>query len=76
MKTEAVKLELIQWLSNLNDKEVLASMLQFKKNVQKYDWADDLSPEQIKQIEEGLEDIRKGRTVPSKEVWKRYGRKV
>lgn len=76
MKTEAVKLELIQWLSGINDEDVLASILRFKKNVQKYDWADDLTPSQVKQIEEGLEDIRKGRTIPSKEVWKKYGRKV
>lgn len=76
MKTDAVKLELIEWLSGLNDKDVLASMLHFKKNVQKYDWADDLTSEQTKQIEEGLEDIRKGRTVPGKEVWKKYGRKI
>ena len=75
MKTDAAKLELITWLSQLEDKGVLSSLLFLKKSSEAGDWADSLSPEQKNRVEEGLEDIKAGRTVTSEKVWAKYGRK-
>ncbi len=40
-----------------------------------HDWWDDLTEEQIKDIEAGNRDLEAGRVVSSKTVWKKYGRK-
>lgn len=76
MKTDAIKLELIQWLSNIDDEGTLRSILLLKKASQTGDWADDLTAEQRKKIEAGLEDIREGRVISRKKLWQKYGRKV
>lgn len=76
MKTDALKLELIQWLSNIDDEGTLWSLLLLKKASQTGDWADNLTSEQRKKIEAGLEDIRKGRVISRKKLWQKYGRKV
>ncbi len=39
------------------------------------DWWDSLTKEQIASIDKGLEDVKAGRLVSSKEVWEKYGRK-
>ena len=74
MKVDALKLELIQWLSALKDKEVLQSLFFYKNIQQKTDWWDELSEEQLAEINKGIEDIKQGRTISSKEIWKKYGR--
>ena len=75
MSTNALRLELIEWLTQLNDKSLLTSLMQFKKAEEK-DWADDLSDEQIKSLERGLKDIKKGRVISSEALWAKYGRKA
>lgn len=40
----------------------------------KKDWWDNLSNEQLAEINKGIRDIQEGRTVPSSTVWKKYGR--
>ncbi|MBK6627305.1 MAG: hypothetical protein IPJ87_12215 [Flavobacteriales bacterium] len=74
MSTDAMKLELIEWLTRLNDPGVLASLLNWKKASEVKDWYTSLSPEQKASIDRGLADAAAGRTVTSEEVWKRYGR--
>ena len=74
MKTDSIKLELIQWLSSINDKEVLQSLFFYKKIQQKTDWWDELTEEQLEEINKGIADIKQGRTISSKEIWKKYGR--
>lgn len=69
-----MKLELIQWLTQMNDKGLLASLLQFKKANEAADWYDTLSLEQQAAIAEGEADIVAGRVRSSAEVWKKYGR--
>jgi hypothetical protein len=76
MKLDATKIELIEWLTKLDDKAVLSSLLFFKKSTETMDWADDLSPEQRNRVEEGLADIKAGRTVTSEKFWAKYGRKI
>ncbi len=75
MKTDAMKLELFEWLAKTKDEGVLAAMLFLKKSSELPDWFDGLTPEQKSRVEQGIEDYKKGRTVKSKDVWKKYGRK-
>jgi len=74
MGYEALKLELIEWLQKLEDKETIEYLKSVKdsKSVD-HDWWDDLTKEQKKGIERGLKDIDNGRTVPHEEVKRKYG---
>ena len=76
MKSESAKLELIEWLTRIEDKNLLNSLLLFKKSNETLDWDDTLSAENRNLLNEGLTDIRKGRTVSSEKVWSKYGRKA
>lgn len=74
MSTDAMKLELIEWLTKLKDPGLIASLLNWKKASEEEDWYASLSSEQKASIERGLADADAGRTIPSAEVWQRYGR--
>ena len=76
MSTDAIKLELIQWLSRLDDPGLLTSLLQFKKANDAADWYDELTDDQRKAITEGEEDIRAGRVMDSGTFWMKHGRKT
>lgn len=49
------KIELIQWLSSLDDKTIIDKLVQFRKNETK-DWWNTISNEEKISIEKGLED--------------------
>ena len=51
-------MELIQWLSSLEDKKILQSLFFYKDIQQKADWWDELSEEQLKEINKGILDIK------------------
>jgi len=77
MGYEALKLELIEWLTKLEDSETI----EYLKNVKDlkssdHDWWEDLTQEQKKGIEKGLQDIDQGRTVPHEEVKKNMDYKL
>jgi hypothetical protein len=74
MNVATQKLELMQWLASLKDKQTLQALFFFKDIQQKTDWWDELSEEQLAEINKGISDIKAGRTVPSSTVWKKYGR--
>ncbi len=74
MSSDALKLELIQWLSSLEDKKILQSLFFYKDIQQKADWWDELSEEQLKEINKGILDIKAGKVVSSKSIWQKYGR--
>lgn len=51
--------------------------IQVETNIeQTEDWYDELTPEQIKDIEQGLDDLKNGRTYTSEEVRKRIKAKI
>lgn len=75
MSNNALKIELIEWLTKLEDKKLLSSLIQFKQ-AEESDWADSLTNEQIQSLERGLSDINAGRALAGKDMWKRYGRKA
>ena len=74
MKQEAIKLELIEWLSKLEDEETINYLKIVKdSNVSNEDWWNDLTEEQISGIERGLKDADEGRVTSHEEVKKKYG---
>lgn len=68
-----VKEELIHWISDLNDVSVLnfLTSIRMSKHSDKKDWWDSLSSEEIANIEEGLQDIKEGNVISSKDFWSR-----
>lgn len=74
MKSDAIRHELIEWISKLEDQGLLGSLLGIKNATEKADWADTLSPEERRSIERGLDDVKHGRTTNSKDFWARHGR--
>ena len=74
MGQEAIKLELIEWLTKLEDKEIIEYLKVVKdSNSNGKDWWDDLTVSQEQGIKRGLSDIEHGRTTPNDEVKKKYG---
>jgi len=76
MSTQALKLELINWLTNLKDKSLLESIASIKDSTVSGDWYDELSPAQKKSLEQGIKDHKKGKTLSSKEFWARHEKKA
>lgn len=74
MGHEAIKLELIEWLTKLEDSETIEYLKIVKDSKSNdNDWWDDLSDIQKKGIERGLKDIENGLTISHDEVKSRYG---
>lgn len=71
MTLEQSKLDLIQWLATLQDKNVIERINDLRNDVSQ-DLYDDLSEEEIASIEAGIKDFENGNTVPHEEFWKKY----
>ena len=76
MKAENIKIELIEWLTRLNDKSLLTSLLQFKKASEKGDWSDNLTSEQLESLQRGLHDMKNKKGLSSQKFWSFYGKKI
>ena len=75
MDIQSEKLKLIEWLASLTDQAIIEKLKLFKDNFSdKSDWWESLSESEIESIDQGLKDIKEGRTVPHSEVVKKYGR--
>ena len=69
MGQEVIKLELIEWLTKLNDEETLKYLKVVKDSkAEDHDWWNDLTDEQIQGIQRGLKDIDEGRIVSHNDV--------
>lgn len=74
MRQEALKLELIEWLTKLADNETIEYLKIVKDSKSKSnDWWDDLTETQKQGIDRGLKDIEQGRTFSHAEIKNRYG---
>jgi len=62
MKTEILnsKIELIQWLTTLEDENIIRKLIELRKNQTK-DWWNDLSKLEKKSINQGIADAEKGK---------------
>jgi hypothetical protein len=65
------KIELIQWLSTLEDKVVIEKLIKFRKE-ESTDWWDSISDEEKKAIESGLNDADKNNLILHVTVRKTY----
>jgi len=73
MGHDAIKLELIEWLTQLDDDDTL-DFLKIVKESRKdnQDWRFDLTNEQKMGIERGLGDIDLGKVTPHSEIAHKY----
>jgi RNA polymerase-binding transcription factor DksA len=67
------KLELIQWLTTLEDSSLIQKIMDIRKS-ETQDWWDEISETEKKSIEQGLMDAEKGKLKPNSEAEKIYGR--
>ncbi|MGD1320051.1 hypothetical protein [Chryseobacterium sp. 2R14A] len=65
------KLELIQWLSTLEDTSIIKKLIQFRKEETK-DWWDSISDEEKNSIEKGISEADKNDVKPHSEARKLY----
>jgi len=73
MGHDAIKLELIEWLTKLEDNDTIEYLKIIKDTDSSEDWWNELTAEQRQGIERGLKDINEGRVVPHEEVRLKYG---
>ena len=74
MGQESIKLELIEWLTKLDDSETIDYLKIVKdSSSSNKDWWDDLTDEQKAGIERGLKDVDEGKIVSHENVKRKYG---
>jgi predicted transcriptional regulator len=74
LSQNTIKLELIEWLSTLSDKNTLSFLKIIKENSEKQtDWWTDLTDEQKEGIERGLEDVKADRVTSHEDIKLKYG---
>ncbi len=74
MEQKAIKLELIEWLTRLNDIDILIYLKKIKESrANNNDWWDDLTEQQKLGIQRGLRDIDEGKVVSHDKIAKKYG---
>ncbi len=65
------KIELIQWLTTLDDKSIIHRLIEIR-NSQVKDWWNDISEDEIKSIEKGLQDADLGNLKSHSDARKIY----
>jgi hypothetical protein len=68
MNTETVRLKLINWISQLDDEKLLKKIEALRGN-QKQSW-EDLSVDDQEAIEEGLNQLKEGKSISYSDVRK------
>ncbi len=71
LSIQVKKLELIQWLSTIEDSSVLDKVLDLK-NQENKDWWNSISKTEKSSIEKGLQDAEQGKLIPNQSVRKLY----
>jgi uncharacterized protein HemY len=67
------KIELIQWLTTLEDSSLIQKIMDLRKNETK-DWWNEISDTEKKSIELGTSDAENGKLKPNSEAEKIYGK--
>lgn len=65
------KIELIQWLSTLNDESIIEKIMKLRES-ERSDWWREVSKEEKKSIEKGIKDADSGKLEPHSKVKKLY----
>lgn len=64
------KSNLIAWIEQLSDSNMLTVLDSLRSSEQEGDWWDNLPDWQKRHINEGIEDEENGRVISSEEFWK------
>jgi hypothetical protein len=76
MNIQTEKLNLIEWISKLNDISIIDRLKRIKEDYSNSkDWTDTLKNEEIESINRGLKDFEEGRTHShdtARKVYERY----
>ena len=67
------KIELIQWLTTLDDNLIIQRLIEFRDNQTK-DWWTEISNDEKASIEKGIIDANAGNLKPHSEARKIYGK--
>ena len=67
------KIELIQWLSTLEDVSIIDSILNLRKDIET-DWWDAQSKEELQDIEQSMLQAKEGQIVDNEEVMKIFNK--
>jgi len=73
LNLEHTKIELIQWLSTLDDAKTIGKVLKLRES-ERVDWAKSISKEERNSIKLGIEDANNGNLVDHSEARKIYGK--
>ena len=65
------KIELIQWLSTLDDQSLIDKLMKLRKK-EKTDWWNEISTDEQKSIEKGIQDADNGKLTSHSNVKKKY----
>ena len=65
------KLELIQWISTVEDSDIIEKIMELRKSENK-DWWNSISPSEKESIELGLKDAEAGKLNPHSAARKLY----
>ena len=66
----SIKLNLISWINQLSDKDLISFLDGLRVSSTKSDWWGELSTAQKKQVLAGLKDAEDGKAMESKKFWK------
>ena len=65
-----IKLNLIAWINQLSDTDLISFLEGIRNSRSKGDWWDELSSDQKKIILSGLKDAENGKLISSGDFWK------
>jgi predicted transcriptional regulator len=71
MDIQAEKLNLIKWLTDVNEPSIIKRFIALKQK-QQTDWWDEISAEEKAEIEEGLAQADNGEVIPHETVMAKY----
>lgn len=74
MTVAQTKIEIIQWISQLSDKDTLIQLKKLKEDSlsKETEILNKMSNEEIQTINRGLNDLDNNRTIPHEDVIKKY----
>ena len=76
MNIQTEKLDLIEWISRLNDSSIFDRLRKIKEDYSKsMDWWETLEKEELESINRGLKDFEEGRThsnETARQIYEKY----
>ena len=63
------KLDLIAWINGLSDENMIRFLEGLKNSESKEDWWNQLSADQQKLVQRGIDDIENGNVISSTQFW-------